>query len=210
MRGIDNEALYAAKAAVVFGVMMAIVVRGVRTQHPFPRYGPANHVTTVRALLTALVAALIGETAVPEAAWYALGAAALVVALDGVDGWLARRTGMMSEFGARFDMETDAFFILVLSILTWRHGKAGPWVLLCGLTRYGFVAAGWILPWMTRPLPSTVRGKTVAVAQIAGLSLALAPPVRPPLSGGLAAVTLAALVWSFAIDVHWLARRYRA
>ena len=42
---------------------------------------------------------------------------------------------MTSGYGARFDMETDAAFILVLSILVWQHGKAGAWVLLCGLMR---------------------------------------------------------------------------
>jgi phosphatidylglycerophosphate synthase len=116
---------------------------------------------------------------------------------------------MASAFGARFDMETDAFFILVLSILAWQHGKAGAWVLLCGLMRYAFVAAGWVLPWMAGPLRSTARGKAVAFAQIAGLSVALAPPVPPPTSVVVAAVTLAALAWSFAVDIQWLSRRYR-
>jgi phosphatidylglycerophosphate synthase len=209
MTGIEHEGLYALKAAVVFGAMMAFVVRGLRAHHPFPHYGPANHVTTVRALLVALVAALIGEAAVPETAWSALGAAAVITVLDGADGWLARRSRMASAFGARFDMETDAFFILVLSILAWQHGKAGAWVLLCGLMRYAFVAAGWVLPWMAGPLRSTMRGKAVAIAQVAGLALALAPPVPPPISVVVAALTLATLAWSFAVDIRWLSRRYR-
>jgi phosphatidylglycerophosphate synthase len=129
--------------------------------------------------------------------------------LDGLDGWLARRTGMASEFGARFDMETDAALILVLSILVWQHGKAGAWVLLSGLMRYAFVAAGWLLPWLARPLQSTRRGKTVAVGQLVGLSVALAPMVPAPLSDVAAALTLTALAWSFAIDIARLARQYR-
>jgi phosphatidylglycerophosphate synthase len=160
-------------------------------------------------MLAALAAALIGEPAPSNLAWAVAGAAGIFAVLDGVDGWLARRTRMSSEFGARLDMETDAFFILVLSILVWQHGKAGAWVLLCGLMRYAFVAAGWILPWMARPLRSTIRGKIVAIAQIAGLTIALLPPVQPPLSIVIAAVTLGALAWSFAVDVTWLAREYR-
>jgi phosphatidylglycerophosphate synthase len=116
---------------------------------------------------------------------------------------------MASAFGARFDMETDAVLILVLSVLVWQHEKAGAWVLLCGLMRYGFVAAGWVLPWLARPLRSTPRGKTVAVGQLLGLSVALAPIVQAPISAIAAAVTLAALAWSFAIDVMWLSRQYR-
>ena len=174
--------------------------------HPFDRFGPANYVTTVRAVLVAGVAALIVLPQAPRVLWFAIGTATMVALLDGVDGWLARRTRMLSEFGARFDMETDAALILVLSVLVWQHGKAGGWVLLCGLMRYGFVAAGWLLPWLRRPLRSTRRGKAVAVCQVVGLNVALAPIVPMPQSAVVAAVTLAALAWSFAVDIVWLAR----
>ena len=179
-------------------------------KHPYPRFGPANVVTTIRAMLVALVAVLIGRPATPEMLWLVIGLTAVMGALDGLDGWLARRTRMASEFGARFDMETDAALILVLSILVWQHGKAGAWVLLCGLMRYAFVAAGWLLPWLARPLQSTRRGKTVAVGQLVGLSVALAPIVAVPLSAVAAALTLTALAWSFAIDIARLSRQYRA
>jgi hypothetical protein len=67
-------------------------------------------------------------------------------------------------------MESDALLILVLSVLVWQHDKAGAWVLLGGLMRYAFVAAAWAWPWLGGPLRSTLRGKTVAVAFIAGLA----------------------------------------
>jgi hypothetical protein len=73
--------------------------------------------------------------------------------------------------------------------------------------RYVFVAAGWVLPWVAAPLRSTARGKTVAVLQVVGLTAALAPFVPAPVSGAIAAVTLALLVWSFAIDVALLWRQ---
>ena len=178
-------------------------------KHPYPRFGPANVVTTIRAMLVALVAVLIGRPATPEMLWWVIGLTAVMSALDGLDGWLARRTGMAREFGARFDIETDAACILVLSILVWQHEKAGAWVLLCGLMRYAFVAAGWLLPWLARPLQSTRRGKTVAVGQLVGLSVALAPIVPLALSAVAAALTLTALAWSFAIDIMRLSRQYR-
>ena len=40
----------------------------------------------------------------------------VALALDGVDGQVARRTGTVSALGARFDMEVDAFLVLVLSV----------------------------------------------------------------------------------------------
>jgi phosphatidylglycerophosphate synthase len=206
---IDAGATYPLKAVAVFAVMIVAVTAVAGEQHPYPRFGLANRVTMIRAMLVALVAALIGLPATPEMLWYVIGLTALMGALDGLDGWLARRTRMASEFGARFDMETDAALILVLSILVWQHEKAGAWVLLCGLMRYGFVAAGWLLPWLARPLQSTRRGKTVAVGQMLGLSVALAPIVPSPLSASASALTLTALAWSFAIDVTRLARQYR-
>ena len=206
---IDAGAAYPLKAMAVFAVMVVAVKAVAGEQHPYARFGPANRVTMIRAMLVALVAALIGLPATPEMLWWVVGLTALMGALDGLDGWLARRTRMASEFGARFDMETDAGLILVLSILVWQHEKAGAWVLLCGLMRYGFVAAGWLLPWLARPLQSTRRGKTVAVGQLVGLSVALAPIVPAPLSASAAALTLTALAWSFAIDIMRLSRQYR-
>jgi phosphatidylglycerophosphate synthase len=132
-----------------------------------------------------------------------------LLALDGIDGWLARRQRLETAFGARFDMEVDALFILVLAALAVGLGKAGAWVLALGMMRYGFVAASLAWPWLAAPLPPSLRRKAVCVLQIAVLAALLAPPVAPPVSGALAAAAFAALAWSFAVDVRWLAREGR-
>ena len=191
-------------ALTVFTAMMATVLLTMRSHHPFQRFGPANGVTLMRAVLVALVASSIAEPAASSIAWATVIATMAIVALDGVDGWLARRTQMNSAFGARFDMETDAFFMLVLSVLAWHHHKAGVWVVAIGMMRYAFVAAGWLLPWLSRPLRPTVRGKTVAVATLITLGTALAPPVPPSVSTLACAIALGTLVWSFWIDVRFL------
>jgi phosphatidylglycerophosphate synthase len=197
--------LYPLKAAAWFAVIatLAVVFIGDDT-HPFTRLGPANRVTTARAALVAFVAAAIGEPASPVVAASAAGAALAVTMMDGVDGWLARRSGMSSRFGARFDMEVDAVLILALAILTWQHGKAGAWVVLSGLLRYGFVAVGWLLPQMRQPLPDSRRRQTICVVQVAGLILALEPFVMPPASDLIASAALVALGCSFAVDTMWL------
>jgi len=207
---LEIGALYPLTATAVFLGLLAAVTKTAGHEHPHPRFGPANYVTTIRVALLALVAGVIGHPAAPGTLWAVVGLTAVMGALDGLDGWLARRTRMESAFGARFDMETDALLILILSVLVWQHGKAGAWVLLCGLMRYGFVAAGWRLSWLAQPLPSTGRGKAVAVGQVIGLSVALAPVVPAPPSAIVAGAALAALAWSFAIDIRWLSRRYRA
>jgi len=196
------------KRSLVFFVAAALLAVGrVAAHHPFPHFGAANFVTMLRVALVAGVAGLIGEPPSERIAWLAVAVVVTVAVLDGVDGWLARRSGEISAFGARFDMEVDAALILILSILVWLHGKAGMWVMACGLMRYGFVAAGWVLPWMAGPLRSTMRGKSVAVAQFTGLGAALLPVVPVPFCTLIAAGTLATLVWSFAVDIAWLKRQ---
>jgi phosphatidylglycerophosphate synthase len=198
---------YPMTAAAIAAATLSVLVRLAGDGHPYARFGAANAVTAIRVGLVALVGALIVLVDVGmRGQWLAVVLASVAAVLDGIDGWLARRSGLASEFGARFDMETDALLILVLSILVWQHDKAGAWVLACGLMRYGFVATGWMLPWLARPLRSTLRGKTVAVVQIIGLIVAIAPIIPLPYSAIVAAVTLTALAWSFAVDIAWLAR----
>jgi phosphatidylglycerophosphate synthase len=177
-----------------------------RRYHPHPQFGAANWITTIRAALTLVIAAFAFQGPSGAIRWTAGSIAGVIAVLDGVDGWLARRTGTGSAFGARYDMETDAAFLLVLSALVWRQGQAGPWVLLIGLMRYLFVAAGWLWPWLTGPLTPTWRGKTVAVIQMATLAIVLVVP--PWLSRMACATALGLLLWSFAIDIGrlWRAR----
>jgi phosphatidylglycerophosphate synthase len=169
-------------------------------------FGSANRITLLRGAMIALVCGLLVAPPAPTLAWLAVAVATAALVLDGVDGALARRAGTVSAFGARFDMETDAVAILVLAALVWHFDKAGAWVVLSGLLRYGFVAAGWLAPRMRRPLPPSRRRQAVCVVQVAALLFCLAPIVPPELSRPVAGAALAILVASFAADLRWLAR----
>jgi phosphatidylglycerophosphate synthase len=171
--------------------------------------GTANLVTAVRAVLVAAIAAAGLATPAPRVAATVVVVGTVAALLDLLDGWLARRTGTATAFGARFDMEVDAALILTLSWLLWRFGVTGPWVLLSGLMRYGFVIATVVLPWLGRPLPPSRRRQVVCVVQIVALLVALAPVVPGPLAWAASGAGLAALVWSFAVDVAWLHERRR-
>jgi phosphatidylglycerophosphate synthase len=169
----------------------------------------ADQITGFRAVLVVVLIAMSSRPATINVAWMIVAIAIVAVVLDGVDGWVARRTGTASPFGMRFDMETDAALILVLAILTWRNGKAGPWILGAGLLRYLFVAAGWVWPWMAGPLTPTRRGRLICVVQITVLIVALAPIIVPPASTAIAATGLAALCYSFLVDTLRLAGQRR-
>ncbi|GLZ54635.1 CDP-alcohol phosphatidyltransferase family protein [Actinomycetospora sp. NBRC 106378] len=171
--------------------------------------GPAGSVTLLRLVLVAGVAALavhhLSGRPIPTAVLVGLTVAAL--ALDAVDGWIARRTDTSTDLGARFDMETDAFLLLLLAV----HVAAdlGPWVLLVGGMRYLFVAAGWIWPWLRGELPPRYSAKVVAALQ--GIALVVASTRLLPgwANAALVGTALVALVWSFGVSVEHLARAPR-
>ncbi|MEP7116636.1 MAG: CDP-alcohol phosphatidyltransferase family protein [Acidobacteriota bacterium] len=184
--------------------MMLVALTGFRDHHPFARVGAANVVTGVRALILALLAGVAFEPALGPLRWWIAGTAAAGATLDLADGWLARRSKLASAFGARFDLEVDALLILVLSVLVWRSGVTGSWVLMSGLMRYLFVAAAQALPWLNRALPASRRRQAICVVQIVALIAALAPVVPASAAVALAGGSLALLTWSFAADVAWL------
>jgi phosphatidylglycerophosphate synthase len=170
------------------------------------RIGPADAVTLTRATLACAVAALVAEAFVHRAAVPALvtlAVAALV--LDGVDGWVARRTRTASPFGARFDGEIDALLILVLSVYVAQ--SLGWWVLSIGAARYLFALAGRLLPWLRRPLPPRYWRKVVAATQGVVLTVAAAGILPRPLTYAALAVALLLLAESFGRDVLWTWRR---
>ncbi len=206
---LELGAAYPVKVLVGFAFIGAVVIVLARRRLAAPSFGAANRITLGRAALTALLIGLFGEPAAPGLAWTALAVAIAVLILDGVDGAVARRRGQESRFGARFDMEVDALLILVLAVLTLQFAKAGVWVLAAGLLRYAFVAAGAVLPWLAAPLPPRWRRQAVCVVQVVSLIVCLAPFILTPWSAIAAALGIAALIWSFTVDVVWLARNRR-
>jgi phosphatidylglycerophosphate synthase len=170
--------------------------------------GPADRVTLARATLVGCVTALTVESfsrPVPVAVPVVLAAVALV--LDAVDGQVARRTGTVSALGARFDMEVDAFLILVLCVAVTR--QFGAWTLAIGAMRYAFVAATWLLPWMRGTLPPRFWRKVVAATQGVVLVVAMSGALPHPLTAAAVAASFALLVESFGRDVAWLWQRRR-
>lgn len=190
----------------VYGVAMAVAFNGLRSGFPYDVIGLCNVATIARVMLVSvLIAALVATNAPPWAVFFVAIAA---FALDGLDGWLARREGRASAFGARFDMEVDSMLALVLALLAWQSGTVGAYVIILGLPRYAFWVAQFAFPWLDGDLPERFSRKVVCVLQIAALILVLFPLVSPSLAAAVAGLAAVALVWSFWTDVRllWRAR----
>ncbi len=190
---------------LVSGLALNLALARALWRDPAAGLGWASWVTLTRATLAVGVAALTAASfELPVATATLVVLASIALALDFADGWIARRTKTQSALGAKLDGEVDAFLILVLSIEV--APTAGGWVLLIGLARYLFLAAGWALPWLRAPLPRRDWRKTVTASQ--GVALVVAASGVPPLwlSRVLLAVALAMLAESFGRDVWWLWR----
>lgn len=168
-------------------------------------FGPADLVTLTRATLACGVAALVAGAWSTDVVSALVPLCVVALALDFVDGRIARRTHTASAFGARLDGEADAFLILVLSVHVAR--SAGAWVLAMGLVRYAYALATWVLPWMRQDLPPRYWRKVVAA--FTGIALLVAASGHAPVVVtyvGLV-VALVLLTESFGWDVVWLWRR---
>ena len=193
-------------AGVVYGAVLCGLLGLALRRAAMNRLGWANTVTLGRAILTGGVTAMILTPQPPVALMVTIAAVAL--AMDGVDGQVARRTGTSTPLGARFDMEIDAFLILMLSV--YAGFEYGWWAVAIGAFRYVFVAASWALPWLNAPLPPRFGRKVVAAQQ--GVMLAVvASGLLPGVAAVLALlVALGSLTWSFGRDIVWLHQASRA
>lgn len=206
---IGRSAAFATATAAVYTAIALLALAGLRDHAPQRSLGGANRVTLIRAIMVSFVggAAAVAPAISPAEVWLLAGMGAVASALDGADGWMARRQGTASRFGAMFDQEIDALFILLLSVTVWRLDQTGPWVLAIGAMRYAFLLLGAVAPGFRRPLPQRRRRQAICVVQVVVL-LACLPPLLPAwLRDVLTIGALAMLSASFAADIGALARR---
>ena len=169
---------------------------------PTGRLGAANALTLLRVLaITGLP--LLARPPGPAAALLVLA----IFALDGVDGWLARRNAEASAFGAYFDMECDALLVLSCALVLSQSERLPAFVLLPGLLRYVYVVLLWL--WSARQ-PRTEQRAEAPRSRIGRYAFALIMvsfiaslwPLEPwhrPLAG----IATAAIVYSFGRSMYW-------
>lgn len=168
--------------------------------------------------------------------WVILGIFTLVESTDLIDGILARRLGGGRPggggppageggrpepggppgsggggFGAIWDMECDAAFVLALSTASWLWAGMPAVVLCIGGMRYAYASV------LDRPLGLTdpprlyMRfAKSVAAAAALALLISFVPGLPPPLRAALPWIVLPVLVVSFAWDSLLRFRRRRS
>ena len=140
--------------------------------------------------------------AAPFAAWLILhdrDTAALIVfafagASDGLDGYVARRWGFMSRFGAWLDPVADKMLMLFSLTALYLVGATPVWLLALVVARDAAIAAGWLLinqlglPQRSEPLLIGKISTVVQVLYILTMLLLLALEIEAPGISNMAAL----------------------
>ena len=187
-------------AAFAFLSFILLVATCRREWTPTTSFGWANSVTAGRLALVLLLACALGN------AQNALigGVVVVILLLDLADGWLARRLGTSSSFGAHFDMETDALLVVVVTQVLWQKGTLGSWILISGWLRYVNVLFNALIP--GRAMPRFAFGRVAFASLGIGLFLAFVSP--PPIGAAAALVGTVMVSVSFARSFYftWVTR----
>jgi phosphatidylglycerophosphate synthase len=193
-------AIQASAALGVFSFSILLLLQG-RSSFSVP-----NAVSLLR-VVTAVGAALLlmnGDTGYGVFAFLALGGIS-----DFFDGLFARRLGS-TTFGAKLDMELDAFFIFILAAAARLHYGQGRLVIIAGLLRYGYV---FLLPILPAPseMPRIVRflSKGACALAVTLLIIITVPVINDISQHFCSIVSVVILCASFVLDAVirlWLGR----
>ncbi|MDZ5812463.1 CDP-alcohol phosphatidyltransferase family protein [Halorubrum sp. AD140] len=166
-------------------------------------FGLANAVTIVRGALYAVVAGFVVAPPETTLAWAPALCYGGGVALDNLDGRVARTIGRETETGRRLDMAFDTFGFVAAPLVAVLWGLLPVWYLSISAARYVFRGAVWLrrvrgLPVYDRP--DSDLGKYLAGVQMTFVTVALVPPVPTDLVWTLAPAVLAPSLGVFGRD----------
>jgi CDP-diacylglycerol--glycerol-3-phosphate 3-phosphatidyltransferase len=178
---------------------------------------PINIPTTLTWLRILLIPVFVGVYYLPDAwlapagkNWLAMGIFAVAAITDWLDGWLARKLGLTSAFGAFLDPVADKLMVAAALILLVALGRADAYLAIIIIGRE--IAISALREWMAevgaaKSVAVAFVGKLKTVAQMTAIiALLLYEPLIPgistPLLGTIALwVAVILTLWSM---VHYL------
>lgn len=163
-------------------------------------YQAANLVTSLRLLGLLFIGACFQQLPPLSIGLLAI----LILILDGLDGYLARRQNTSSVFGEYLDMETDAFYVLCLSIVLYEMAYLDGWILSIGLLRYAYFLLLRKVKSPQQGEARAFRARLIAVVLMASMAACFILPVIIHLPAMIIATGL--VIYSFG-ESFWLAVR---
>ena len=161
-------------AATTFGsfcYFLACCYTTTTAERSFSQTG--NWITGIRLILVLIAVVLMDEFS-PYVVFTFFSVNLL---LDVADGYVARKLGQASYFGAVFDQEVDAFFVISAGLYFFLVSGFALWVLIPGVLRYTFRITVWI-----RNATKYTEQRRPLLASLTGLNFLLltAAVILPP------------------------------
>ncbi len=182
--------LWAVGAAPLLALWLVLIYRALPLNHPpqskevAASLSPATWVTWARGLAVMAALGFMGLPPLPDSrAWVPALLFLVGVALDFVDGLVARVTRRVTVMGQELDVALDGMAVLGGATLAWRYGKVPSWYLLVGLARYLYLAVErgrWARGRPVYPLPPSMLRRALAGVQMGFLAAVLWPVFGPP------------------------------
>jgi CDP-diacylglycerol--glycerol-3-phosphate 3-phosphatidyltransferase len=190
-----------------------------------PLLNIANVLTMVRIVLVPVFIILLVVDAEPSGAgvlqplesgdgiwrWAAAGVFAVAMATDAVDGDLARKRNLITDFGKIADPIADKLLIGAALVMLSLLGELPWWVTVLILIRELGITALRLMMLRTQVMPASRGGKLKTLLQTAGLQLMLLP--LAVIAGWLADVSfwimMAALVVTVVTGIDYLIQAMR-
>jgi len=171
----------------------------------------ASYITYARSVLMILMLSIILNTYTHPDIFYKfyknelfLYIALVSLALDGIDGLLARCLYQETEFGEYFDQEIDTIFMAVLVLSLYLNYNSTIIIFLIPLYRYFFLFMQKKYSWMRRKLADSFRRKFICLMTILILILCHLEFLTETLIINLSFLAIFIITFSFVKDIIWL------
>jgi CDP-diacylglycerol--glycerol-3-phosphate 3-phosphatidyltransferase len=166
-------------------------------------FGLANALTLLRGALYAIVAGFLVVPADTDLAWVPALCYGVGVALDKLDGTVARTVGQPTAIGSRLDTAFDTFGFVAAPLVAVLWGLLPVWYLSISAARYVFLAgvhARRLRGLRVYDRPDSDLGKYLAGVQMAFITVALVPAAPTGLVRTVAPAVLAPSLIVFGRD----------
>ena len=191
---VPSALLFAGVALISFTLLWISHWKDIRQLRPAGGY--PNYITLIRSIGLLFVTAFASGISNSILAIILL----ILVVLDGVDGYLARRLNQRTEFGGLFDMETDALFVCIVSCLLLEKGLLGSWILVPAFIKYYYTVFTDLTGLNKGPEKRSLFGASVAVTMFLALILAFILPEKPRLIVALTGSTLICISFVYSLS----------
>ena len=173
----------------------------------------ANYVTYLRLVIMITLLVLILFRSDVDNMYYSLYItffSFLVLIMDWLDGYFARKLKQITDFGFFFDQEVDNIFLFILVLSITLNNSELYFLWLIPLLRYIFLLMKYIFVWMRSELYDSIRRKSICAVTTFLLIVCNLEFLSFFLIELLSIISISIIVFSFMKDILWLYRRNNA